>query len=100
VLCSRWDVGGVSIDIDPLFKKPMIYIYDAFPGGIGLAEKAKDNIIPLLEDTLALIRACVCKGDTGCPSCIQSPKCGNGNEPLSKKAAISILSMLIDKIIK
>lgn len=100
VLCSRWDVGGVSIDIDPLYKKPMIYIYDAFPGGIGLAEKAKDNIIPLLEDTLALIRTCACKGDTGCPSCIQSPKCGNGNEPLSKKAAISILSMLLDKIIK
>ncbi|MEX2681091.1 MAG: DEAD/DEAH box helicase [Candidatus Sigynarchaeota archaeon] len=98
VLCSRWDVGGVSIDIDPLYKKPMIYIYDAFPGGIGLAEKAKDNIIPLLEDTLALVRSCPCKGDTGCPSCIQSPKCGNGNEPLSKKAAILLLSMILEKI--
>lgn len=98
VLCSRWDVGGLSIDIDPLYKKPMIYIYDAFPGGIGLAEKAKDNIIPLLGDTLALIRSCACKGDTGCPSCIQSPKCGNGNEPLSKKAAITILSMILDKL--
>ncbi len=98
VLCSRWDVGGVSIDIDPLYKKPMIYIYDAFPGGIGLSEKAKDNIIPLLEDTLALIRSCACKGDTGCPSCIQSPKCGNGNEPLSKTAAITLLSMILEKI--
>ncbi|MBN2153668.1 MAG: DEAD/DEAH box helicase [Candidatus Lokiarchaeota archaeon] len=98
VLCSRWDVGGVSIDVDPLYKKPMIYIYDAFPGGIGLAEKAKDNVIQLLEDTLALIRSCPCKGDAGCPSCIQSPKCGNGNEPLSKKAAVTILSMVLDGI--
>src|SRR5271157_142344 len=97
VLCSRWDVGGVSIDLDPLYGKPMIYIYDGFPGGIGLAEKAQKNIISLLEDTLSMIQACPYKADTGCPSCVQSPKCGNGNQPMSKKAAIKILSMILKK---
>nr|MDO8113773.1 DEAD/DEAH box helicase [Candidatus Sigynarchaeota archaeon] len=98
VLCSRWDVGGVSIDMDPLYRKPMIYIYDAFPGGIGLAEKAKNNVISLLTDTLSLIEKCTCKADTGCPSCVQSPKCGNGNQPMSKKAAIKALSMILENI--
>ena len=97
VLCSRWDVGGVSIDMDSLYRKPMIYIYDGFPGGIGLAEKAQKNVMALLEDTLSMIQACPCKADTGCPSCVQSPKCGNGNQPMSKKAAIKILSMILQK---
>ncbi len=98
VLCSRWDIGGVSIDLDPVYNKPMVYIYDGFPGGIGLAEKAKDNLVPLLKETRELVERCRCKADTGCPSCIQSPKCGNGNEPLSKNAARSILSMIIDNM--
>ena len=96
VLCSRWDIGGVSIDIDPLYNQPMIYIYDSFPGGIGLAERAEQNILTLLKDTLSMIRACPCKEDSGCPSCIQSPKCGNGNEPLSKSGSIYLLSHLIE----
>nr|MDO8116505.1 DUF1998 domain-containing protein [Candidatus Sigynarchaeota archaeon] len=97
VLCSRWDIGGVSIDLDPVYNKPMIYIYDGFPGGIGLAERAKDHLTTLLHDTLVLVQNCRCAADTGCPSCIQSPKCGNGNEPLSKKAATTILSMILEK---
>lgn len=98
VLCSRWDIGGVSIDIDPLYKKPMIYIYDGFPGGIGLAERAKDLAITMLADARTMIAACPCKVDTGCPSCIQSPKCGNGNEPLSKKGALLFLDEVLGTI--
>jgi DEAD/DEAH box helicase domain-containing protein len=98
VLCSRWDIGGVSIDMDPLYKKPMIYIYDGFPGGIGLAERATGRVIELLDDTVATIRNCPCKSDNGCPSCIQSPKCGNGNEPLSKKGAIILLDGIVSNI--
>jgi len=95
VLCSRWDIGGVSYEMDPKYRHPMIYIYDGFPGGIGLAEKASENILELLFDTLDLIKKCQCNTDNGCPGCIQSPKCGNGNQPLSKPGAIKLLELLL-----
>ncbi|MHA1792183.1 MAG: DEAD/DEAH box helicase [Promethearchaeota archaeon] len=99
VLCSRWDIGGVSKEDDRLFHVPMIYIYDGFPGGIGLTEKAKDSIFELFSVARELIRDCSCEKDSGCPSCIQSPKCGNGNEPLSKKAALIILDRLRETLV-
>ena len=93
---SRWDLGGVSIDFDPVKQQPVIYIYDAFRGGIGLAEALYQNILELLKITLKLIESCSCTKLDGCPGCVLSPKCGNNNEPLDKKGAIYTLKRLLD----
>ncbi|NVM44230.1 MAG: DEAD/DEAH box helicase [Candidatus Lokiarchaeota archaeon] len=95
---SRWDLGGVSIDFDPVKQQPVIYIYDAFKGGIGISEQLYYNLIELLTLTLKLIETCSCKTDNGCPACIMSPKCGNLNEPLDKKGAFFLLGKLLSKI--
>jgi DEAD/DEAH box helicase domain-containing protein len=92
-MCDRWDIGGMSTATHVDTGKPTIFIYDGFEGGIGISENLYSNIKPLLEKTLQLIETCECK--EGCPSCIYSPKCGNGNEPLDKKAAHIILQRLI-----
>ncbi len=92
-MCDRWDIGGMSTAKHMDTGKPTIFIYDGFEGGIGISENLYSNIKPLLEKTLKLIETCECK--EGCPSCIYSPKCGNGNEPLDKKAAHFILQSLI-----
>lgn len=92
-MCDRWDIGGMSTAYHVDTGKPTIFIYDSFEGGIGISENLYSNIKPLLEKTLELIETCECK--EGCPSCIYSPKCGNGNEPLDKKAAYLILQRLI-----
>ncbi len=92
-MCDRWDIGGLSTAVHMDTGKPTIFIYDGFEGGIGISENLYTNIKPLLEKTLELIETCECKD--GCPSCIYSPKCGNGNEPLDKKAAYLILQRLI-----
>lgn len=91
-LCDRNDIGGVSTTLHPDTGKPQIFIYDAYPGGIGIAEKGYELIDQLWEATLQVINDCPCLD--GCPSCIQSPKCGNNNEPLDKKAAQLILKIL------
>ncbi|MGQ4875613.1 MAG: DEAD/DEAH box helicase [Promethearchaeia archaeon] len=93
---SRWDLGGVSIEFDPVKQQPVIYIYDAYKGGIGIAESLYDKINELLTLTHLLIKTCSCKNDNGCPACIMSPKCGNNNEPLDKKGALFILENLIN----
>ena len=95
---SRWDLGGVSIDFDPVRQKPIIYIYDAFRGGIGISEALYFNLSELLELTYKLIKSCSCKTENGCPACIMSPKCGNSNEPLDKKGALFLLDKLISEI--
>ena len=92
-MCDRWDIGGMSTVEHVDTRKPTVFIYDGFEGGIGISENLYSNIKPLLEKTLELIETCECK--EGCPSCIYSPKCGNGNEPLDKKAAYIILQRLI-----
>ena len=92
-MCDRWDIGGMSTALHMNTGKPTIFIYDGFEGGIGISENLYSNTKPLLEKTLKLIETCECK--EGCPSCIYSPKCGNGNEPLDKKAAHLILQRLI-----
>ena len=84
-LCDRNDIGGVSTPFHPDTGKAQIFIYDAHPGGIGIAEKGYELIQELWEKTYRAIAECPCQD--GCPSCIQSPKCGNNNEPLDKKAA-------------
>lgn len=91
--CDRDDVGGISYPMHPQVKKGAIFIYDGYPGGVGLSERAYEVIEDLLKKTLELIETCEC--ETGCPSCIHSPKCGSGNVPLDKQAAILILKLLL-----
>ncbi len=92
---SRWDLGGVSIDFDPVKLQPIIYIYDAYRGGIGISEALFLNLYELLEITYRLLDSCSCKTPDGCPCCCLSPKCGNNNEPLDKEGAKFILNKLI-----
>jgi DEAD/DEAH box helicase domain-containing protein len=92
-LCDRWDVGGVSTPTHHQTDEASIFIYDAYQGGVGIARRCFNQINTHLSQTYHLIKDCPC--DEGCPSCIQSPKCGNWNEPLDKEAAISILKELL-----
>ncbi len=94
-LCDRNDIGGVSTSLHPDTGKPQIFIYDAHPGGIGIAEKGFDLMEELWQTTLKAIKECPC--EEGCPSCVQSPKCGNNNKPLDKKAAQLLLEGLLSK---
>jgi DEAD/DEAH box helicase domain-containing protein len=90
-MCDRWDIGGFSTR-QHVEGGGAVYIYDGYEGGIGIAKEVYEIIDELLESTLELIADCDC--EEGCPSCIYSPKCGNDNEPLDKRAAIFILKEL------
>jgi len=92
-LCDRNDIGGVSTAFHPDTGKAQIFIYDAHPGGIGIAEKGFEMITELWQATLKAVETCPCAD--GCPSCVQSPKCGNNNQPLDKEAAIVLLKELM-----
>jgi DEAD/DEAH box helicase domain-containing protein len=92
-LCDRNDIGGVSTPLHLDTGKAEIFIYDAHPGGVGIAEKGFELVEQLWQETAKLIGECPC--EEGCPSCVQSPKCGNNNQPLDKKAAQVILERLI-----
>ena len=92
-MCDRWDIGGLSTPRHPDTDAAQIFIYDGFPGGVGIAEKGFDLLAELWRATLDVITACPCSG--GCPSCVQSPKCGNLNQPLDKAAGRVILSTLL-----
>lgn len=92
-MCDRRDIGGVSTPLHPDTKAASVFVYDGFPGGIGITEKAFELFEELATTTSELIRDCPC--DDGCPSCIYSPKCGNKNRPLDKKGALAILSELV-----
>lgn len=96
VLCDRRDVGGLSTPNHPDTGEPTIFIYDGYRGGIGISEKLYEIIDKMFSNTLQLIQDCPC--DEGCPSCIYSPKCGNDNDTLDKKAAIVILKEILKKI--
>lgn len=97
LLVDRSDVGGVSTPShSDLGGKSGIFIYDGHRGGVGYAEKGYDLIEQVLDGTLKAIESCPC--ESGCPSCIQSPKCGNNNEPLDKHAAIMLLHKLLGKV--
>jgi DEAD/DEAH box helicase domain-containing protein len=91
-ICDRWDVGGVSMATHPQTDEPTIFVYDGYPGGAGIAELAFAAREDHVRATLTLVEACPC--DDGCPSCVQSPKCGNWNEYLDKAAAIILLRTL------
>ncbi len=92
-MCDRWDIGGVSYPLHPQTQHASIFVYDGYPGGMGFAERGYEVLEAWLGATLEAIRTCPCEG--GCPSCIQSPKCGNGNQPLDKAAAILLLQSLL-----
>jgi DEAD/DEAH box helicase domain-containing protein len=88
-MCDRWDIGGLSTNLHPQTGGPAIFIYDGHPGGVGITRRGYDEFERLVADARRLIGECPC--ESGCPSCVQSPKCGNLNEPLSKHGAIELL---------
>jgi DEAD/DEAH box helicase domain-containing protein len=92
-MCDRWDIGGLSTNFHPQTGVPTIFIYDGHPGGIGITRTAYARFEELCEDARRLIAGCPCA--SGCPSCVQSPKCGNLNEPLHKAGALALLERLL-----
>ena len=95
-LCDRWDLGGLSTALHPDTDRPTVFIYDGFPGGAGLAERSFRRLPEHLAMTRATIATCRCTA--GCPSCVQSPKCGNGNDPLDKVGAVTVLDLLGERL--
>jgi DEAD/DEAH box helicase domain-containing protein len=91
-MCDRWDIGGLSTAFHPQTGRPTIFIYDGHPGGVGITRTGYEAFERLVDDALRLIQECPC--ESGCPSCVQSPKCGNLNEPLNKNGAIELLKRL------
>jgi len=92
-ICDRWDVGGVSTALHADTVLPTVAVYDGYQGGAGIAELAFDAADRHLAETLDVLRSCPCTD--GCPSCVVSPKCGNGNEPLDKAGATRLLTTLL-----
>jgi DEAD/DEAH box helicase domain-containing protein len=92
-MCDRWDIGGLSTNLHPQTGGPTIFIYDGHPGGVGLTRTAFLRFAELCRDAHRLIAECPCRA--GCPSCVQSPKCGNLNEPLSKLGARLLLAGML-----
>lgn len=91
--CDRWDIGGLSTGIHPDTGAPTVFVYDGHPGGAGFAERAYHAATAWLRATRDAISECGC--ESGCPSCVQSPKCGNGNNPLAKAEAVKVLDVVL-----
>jgi DEAD/DEAH box helicase domain-containing protein len=98
VLCDRNDIGGISCPLHAQTEKASIFIYDGCPGGVGLAREAFRKIDDLLGQSRQTIMSCGC--DTGCPSCVHSPKCGSGNRPIDKRACLFLLDALLKQVEK
>lgn len=90
--CDRWDIGGLSTNLHPGTGLPTVFVYDGYPGGAGFAERGFEAFGPWIRATADAVSSCECP--SGCPSCVQSPKCGNGNEPLDKAAAVTVLRLI------
>ncbi|GAA5127930.1 DEAD/DEAH box helicase [Pseudonocardia adelaidensis] len=95
-ICDRWDVGGMSTALHPHTGRPTVFVHDGHPGGAGFAERGHAVLGRWLAATRAAIADCECR--TGCPSCVQSPKCGNGNAPLDKAGALVVLDVVLDAL--
>jgi len=91
--CDRWDIGGVSTAVHPDTGQLTVFVYDGHPGGAGFARRGFEAAGAWLTATRETISACECTD--GCPSCIQSPKCGNQNQPLDKVGAVALLDALL-----
>lgn len=91
--CDRWDIGGVSTAVHPDTGLPTVFVYDGHAGGAGFAERGHRVLAAWLRATRDTIAACECAA--GCPSCVQSPKCGNGNDPLDKRGAVTLLDLVL-----
>ncbi|SDZ35474.1 DEAD/DEAH box helicase domain-containing protein [Micromonospora pattaloongensis] len=91
--CDRWDIGGLSTAAHADTEAPTVFVYDGHPGGAGFAERAYGIAASWLQATRDAIAECGC--ETGCPSCVQSPKCGNGNNPLGKNDAVKVLDVVL-----
>ena len=92
--CDRWDIGGLSTAAHPQTGAPTVFVHDGHAGGAGFAERGYRAGREWLAATLAVIEGCGCA--SGCPSCVQSPKCGNNNEPLDKAGAAALLRLLLE----
>ena len=92
-MCDRWDIGGLSTNLHPQTGGPTIFIYDGHPGGIGITRQGFRSFESLVGDAYRLLAECPCRD--GCPSCVQSPKCGNLNEPLSKAGAKELMGRML-----
>lgn len=91
--CDRWDIGGVSTALHPQTMLPTVFVYDGHPGGAGFADEGYARFAEWITATYEAVRLCSC--EDGCPSCVHSPKCGNGNQPLDKHAALKLLGSLV-----
>ena len=92
-MCDRWDIGGLSTNVHYQTGKPTIFIYDGYPGGVGIAKRGYDEFERLVTDAARLVGECPC--EDGCPSCVQSPKCGNLNDHLHKGGAIELMDQML-----
>jgi DEAD/DEAH box helicase domain-containing protein len=94
--CDRWDLGGLSTALHPDTGEATIFVYDGHPGGAGFSERGFAALREWLRMTRATVASCEC--ESGCPSCVQSPKCGNGNDPLDKAGAVRVLDAVLDEL--
>jgi DEAD/DEAH box helicase domain-containing protein len=95
-MCDRWDIGGLSTNVHYQTGRPTIFVYDGHPGGVGIARRGFEAFERLVADASRLVAECPCAD--GCPSCVQSPKCGNLNEPLHKAGALELMDRMITAI--
>lgn len=93
--CDRWDLGGVSTAVHPDTGQPTVMVYDGYPGGAGFSRRGFEVAATWLAATRDLVQECACTA--GCPRCVQSPKCGNGNEPLDRAGAVAVLSHVLSE---
>ena len=91
-MCDRWDIGGLSTNVHYQTGRPTIFIYDGHPGGVGISRRGYDEFERLVADAARLVGECPCA--EGCPSCVQSPKCGNLNDHLHKGGAIELMAQM------
>jgi len=94
-MCDRWDIGGLSTNLHFQTGRPTVFVYDGHPGGVGIAERGFEAFEGWVGDTERLLAGCPC--ESGCPSCVQSPKCGNLNEFLDKSGALTLLRRMLSR---